>query len=268
MADFVIPDQAPYPRSALGWDGTDFYVISVNNLGEVDVNVIGSALPGGAATSANQGTMITALWLIDDLRNALASVDTDYLLIGGYDNAGVVRKLRTNPFGSVVIAGRDAGGVYNTILTDPSGGVHVSGVTRAGFSNPFYIDGSDGLFVKGQDQLFSFKEPLAFRKYVDLAAGGDQAVNTNAVPAGVIWVVTNILVRNETKLINNIWIGYNHDGTAVGLKNVNPPAANFGLNWSGLLTLDVNDYIRCWFYGCDLGDRVDIEVTGYIMTEE
>lgn len=36
-------------------------------------------LPSGAATAANQATMITALQLIDDLRNALDSVGTDEL---------------------------------------------------------------------------------------------------------------------------------------------------------------------------------------------
>ena len=39
-------------------------------------------LPTGAATSAKQDTMITALQLIDDLRAALASVATDKILIG------------------------------------------------------------------------------------------------------------------------------------------------------------------------------------------
>ena len=49
------------------------------NIGDVDV--VSSALPTGAATSANQTTMITALQLIDDLRNALASVLTDVLAV-------------------------------------------------------------------------------------------------------------------------------------------------------------------------------------------
>ena len=47
------------------------------NIGDVDV--ASSALPSGASTSANQSTEITALQLIDDLRNALATVATDKL---------------------------------------------------------------------------------------------------------------------------------------------------------------------------------------------
>lgn len=43
------------------------------------VDVQASELPDGAATAANQTTMITALQLIDDLRNALHDVGTDEL---------------------------------------------------------------------------------------------------------------------------------------------------------------------------------------------
>lgn len=42
-------------------------------------------LPTGAATSAKQDIMITALQLIDDLRAALDSVGTDELRVGGKD---------------------------------------------------------------------------------------------------------------------------------------------------------------------------------------
>jgi len=48
---------------------------------DLQVDVKSSALPTGAATSDNQTTMITALQLIDDLRNALGSVNTDDLQV-------------------------------------------------------------------------------------------------------------------------------------------------------------------------------------------
>lgn len=31
MADYVLPGDAPYPRSALGWDGVDYRVLSIND---------------------------------------------------------------------------------------------------------------------------------------------------------------------------------------------------------------------------------------------
>ena len=62
------------------------------NIGDVDV--VSSALPTGAATAANQATEITALQLIDDLRNALTSVATDSLraiLLAGTAEIGMVQ---------------------------------------------------------------------------------------------------------------------------------------------------------------------------------
>jgi len=61
----------------LGYDGTAFRNIHVDEAGDLQVDVLTSGIPAGAATSANQATMITALQLIDDLRAALDSVGTD-----------------------------------------------------------------------------------------------------------------------------------------------------------------------------------------------
>ena len=55
--------------------------VLVDGAGNLQVDVLGSALPAGAATAANQVTEITALQLIDDLRNALGSVNTDDLQV-------------------------------------------------------------------------------------------------------------------------------------------------------------------------------------------
>lgn len=55
-----------------------------SNVGEFGINVqVSVEVPEaeGVATAANQTTMITALQLIDDLRNALGSVDTDDLQV-------------------------------------------------------------------------------------------------------------------------------------------------------------------------------------------
>jgi len=73
----IYPNHAPMPRAFLAWDGTAYRVCSVDAAGQLQVDIIASALPAGAATAANQATMITALQLIDDLRAALDSVGTD-----------------------------------------------------------------------------------------------------------------------------------------------------------------------------------------------
>lgn len=74
--------------NALQSIGTDYLligdagaIINLDALGHVQVDVLTSALPAGAATAANQTTMITSLQLIDDLRNALNSVAVDELRV-------------------------------------------------------------------------------------------------------------------------------------------------------------------------------------------
>jgi hypothetical protein len=60
-----------------------------NNIGNVDI--VSSALPTGAATSAKQDTMITALQIIDNLATALTSDGSDSIdvnIIGGAGSGG------------------------------------------------------------------------------------------------------------------------------------------------------------------------------------
>uniref|UniRef100_A0A6M3XX73 Tail protein n=1 Tax=viral metagenome TaxID=1070528 RepID=A0A6M3XX73_9ZZZZ len=78
MSGVVIPD----PRGGHVWIyGVDSagepVKILVDASGHLQVETLASALPTGAATAARQDTMIIALQLIDDLRNALGSVNTD-----------------------------------------------------------------------------------------------------------------------------------------------------------------------------------------------
>ena len=69
----------------------------IDSDGHLQVDVLTSALPSGAATSARQDTMITALQLIDDLRAALDAVQTDRLNVNVYrDGASEVKSTVLN----------------------------------------------------------------------------------------------------------------------------------------------------------------------------
>jgi hypothetical protein len=86
MANKVIPTNMPHPMSAVGWDGTDFHILTIDAAGHLQVDNLSSALPTGAATAANQLTEIAALQLIDDLRAVLHSVNTDELQVNVEDS--------------------------------------------------------------------------------------------------------------------------------------------------------------------------------------
>lgn len=67
----------------LGYDGTAFRNLLTDAAGHLQVDALSSELPVGASTLDEQQTQTTALQLIDDLRNALQSVDTDKLQVRG-----------------------------------------------------------------------------------------------------------------------------------------------------------------------------------------
>ena len=69
------------PRTIYGSDGTDWYAIQVDSDGHVKIDVVSAALPTDAATQTTLASCLTALQLIDDLRAALGSVNTDDLQV-------------------------------------------------------------------------------------------------------------------------------------------------------------------------------------------
>jgi len=87
----------------------------------LQIDVIASGLPAGAATLLEQQTQTTALQLIDNLVAALQSVATDRLIVGGEDQLFSYKTAFANQK-SGVISG--AGGYYDS-NTPPAGEVWV-----------------------------------------------------------------------------------------------------------------------------------------------
>lgn len=99
----VLAEIAGKILTLLGHDGTDFRNIHVDAAGDVQVDVLTVAINALAATAAHQATMITALQLIDDLRNALDSVGADELrVLAGLDVA-TWRALHVDAAGDVQV---------------------------------------------------------------------------------------------------------------------------------------------------------------------
>lgn len=111
-----MPVIAPLFSETIGWtvtiDGRTYRPALIDSAGHLQIDVLTSALPSGAATAARQDTMITALQLIDDLRAALGTVATDDLR---------VRLLLANisPF-TTVVNGRQAVATAGTRVQLPS----------------------------------------------------------------------------------------------------------------------------------------------------
>jgi len=81
----IHPDHAPSPKAVLGTDLANYYVLRVDATGHLQVHVLTSGLPVGAATAAAQALALAQLQLIEDLRDALQSVASDRLIVRGED---------------------------------------------------------------------------------------------------------------------------------------------------------------------------------------
>ncbi|KKN36989.1 hypothetical protein LCGC14_0768000 [marine sediment metagenome] len=97
----VIPFFAETATATIVIDGVTYRVPLIDSDGHLQVDVVSNALPTGAATSAKQDTMITALQLIDDLRGALDAVQADRLnvnvKIAGASEVMGIRKRTDDP---------------------------------------------------------------------------------------------------------------------------------------------------------------------------
>lgn len=151
MTARIYPAALPNPVTPVGYDGTNFRALLVDTTGRplivgtfngslgfplaqdpdghLQVDALSSALPTGAATAANQLTEITALQLIDDLRNALGSVATDNLLVKAGLYGANPLALLVGPSGQLRIEPCHDGATWRSILTDTAG----SPLVRAGY---------------------------------------------------------------------------------------------------------------------------------------
>jgi len=81
----TIPNHVPAARTLLAWDGTAYRPITIDAAGHVQIDVLTSGLPAGAATAANQALILAQVQAIEDLTHALQSVNTDALQVRGED---------------------------------------------------------------------------------------------------------------------------------------------------------------------------------------
>ena len=239
----ILPSDAPYPRAILGWDGTAWRVMAVDPSGHVQVDVLSAALPAGAATAANQATMITALQLIDDLRNALDSVGAD--------------ELDVNVEASVLPAGAATAANQATQITALQ---LIDDLTNALISV-----GTDRLQVRGEDQLHSFADTLEIYVTGALTAP-DGYLETDPVGLRGVWVITNIIIENEDRgLSSTRWCRFS--GGVVycfGCETRVIPAAE-RLCWHGWQWAKESDTLRGQFVGGQIGDTCHMWITGHEM---
>ena len=242
----IIPNHVPRPRTLLAWDGIAYRPVSIDAAGNLQIDVLSTAMDPLAATAANQATMITALQLIDDLRGALRSVNTDAILIAARDNVGAVRDL----------------------LMDAARHLQVDVISNANLDDALQSVATDRLQVRGEDQMFSVDEVVAIHTS-GVVSGAGGFIDSPAVPVGRYWIITTVTAWDQTTALTEIGIDNRHGGVGVTIHQERRALATWEMaKWSGHTYLDVGDTIRCGFVGSLAGDTVGVNITGYQMTVE
>lgn len=127
---------------------------------------------------------------------------------------------------------------------------------------------TDRLQVRGQDQLFSFTDVLQLHIDITTISDGDASRFTTDVPAGQLWIITNVLAYNSTTVCSRIDIYKKDNGTVYYLNKLLTPPALQGVSWQGLAFLNPGDSLRAGYYDCLTGDFIALDVLGYKMTLE
>jgi len=198
----IIPNHVPSPRTLLAWDGTAYRPVTIDAAGHVQIDVLTSGLPLGAATAANQALILAQVQAIEDLTHALQSVATDRLQ------------------------------------------------------------------VRGEDQLFSYAEPLVVRTQGN-PTGIYHVMASAAVPAGQVWVVTTIASADYTTALTSMDFTKTHGVIGIGLwQSIRAFAiAELGF-WGGHIYMEEGDVVTVSYGGGLNTDTCIIFLNGYIMTKE
>jgi len=206
--------------------------------------VVDSVLPDGAATSADQATMITALQLIDDLRTALDSVGTDELRVLAGKTGAAWKAL------PIAATGELEAKILNSVL--PTGAATADNQTT--------------MLGKVTDQVFTFKDYFGLRaSEMNVAAGGNTLLGP-ALEEGYLYVVTGLTGWNAVSIGARSYVGGRYAGSYRRWNQIIPVAIDEACSFQGQAFLAYPDRWVAGFQGCTAGDDLYLDAFGYRMT--
>jgi len=264
----IIPNHVPSPRTLLAWDGTAYRPATIDAAGHLQIDVLTSGLPAGAATEATLATLATdaRLELVRLLLLSIASEDfaTQATLAALLAELQLKADLtETQPISAAALP-LPAGAATQATLASCLTALQLIDDLRAALHSV----NTDEVVVRGEDQLFSYAED--YREAVSSlgVAVGEQWVNGSIVPAGEVWVVTAVNAWNATTANTRIDIASFRAAAHCSIKSVIPAAAYAPCAWAGHVYLVEADRISVRFFGCVAGDNLYVGIHGYKMTKE
>jgi hypothetical protein len=139
----------------------------------------------------------------------------------------------------------------------------------SGITNPaekYFKDGLwtfDGTVWRPQNQLFAYRDSY-WQQVSNLSPGaGIITLNGTAVPAGEVWVVTNMYARNDTTATSTVALLVTDTVTNFYVDDSLYYALPRSLRWSGQAVLKATWLARAIFSGVVAGDDLYAWFSGY-----
>jgi len=127
---------------------------------------------------------------------------------------------------------------------------------------------TDRLIVRGEDQLFSI-DGVVWKTRDAVISGANGYIDSDAVPAGKIWIITTIKILDLTSPTTLHYFNVKHEGTVYGFYSVEQAfGAGDPSYFKGQVYLTAGDTFRFNFTGGLVGDRCYTWIGGYQMTAE
>ena len=211
----------------MGYDGGAWVALHVNAAGNLQTDILSSALPVGAATEAT-------------LADLHVDVDSSALPVGAATEATLA-----------------------ALHVDvDSSALPVGAATEATLAN-LHVDVDS---LRGQTDVIPMNYHSQWRKrYSRVVDAGQDYVDSIVVPVGLVAVVTNLNMwtnnAGTTVVIASVRDGVD---TTFAYRD-GAPAANVPYGWTGFLYLNAGDYIRFDPTGCPIGGTVYGDVSAYYM---
>lgn len=219
-----------YLAGLCGFDDPDWLKVLVDADGKLIIEVDTSALPSGAATSAHQLTMITALQSLQNLVGALHDVGLDELDIQFAGQAVDVEVKQQTPADLVVAQHQYDGSTWRK-------------------SNLLF--GYNG----------TWDENLG-----GTAGAAAYSANTATIPSGEAWVLQGISIRNTSRAITSLTVYLWMSSSGLIVMNDLRPAARYAPCFAtGQFVLTAGDAAFVDGQGCTAGDTIQAGAVGYKM---
>jgi len=218
------------PRMIFGSDGTDWIAALIDALGHLQVDVVGSGLPSGAATQVTLAACLTALQSLQNLVGALHDV--------GLDELDVQVAASVLPTGAATETSLEACETALEIIDD--------------FADP------DNL-------IFGYKE-----RYLEIANAtsdnGTKDVDLSSPASGEMWVVSHIGVYHNDPAARDLVLILVDNATEYRIIREPSIAQHEPMTLQGRFILQEGDFFRGSCINLATTKKVYIVANGYKMS--